>query len=102
MIASGKDKLQSTLEATDILIVSQGEAETLTGRSDPNEACRTLTLLGPKAILLTLGNRGVLVAERNNPILIPAIPVEHVVDTTGAGDAFSAGVIVGLMEGSSL
>ncbi len=102
MVASGKEELQPILECTDILVVSRVEAEALTGCSGPEQACRDLALTGPKEILLTLGERGVLVADRKNLILVPAIPVEHVVDTTGAGDAFSAGVIAGLLEGMSL
>lgn len=102
MTASGKEGLRPILERTDVLIVSRVEAEALTGCTDPVQACQVLALIGPKAVLLTLGERGALVVTHQSSVLVPAVPVDQVVDTTGAGDAFSAGVIAGLLEGLSL
>jgi ribokinase len=102
MTANGKEVLRPILERTDILIVSRVEANALTGLLVPEQACKVLTRCGPKAILLTLGERGALLVEKKSLIQVPAVPVEKVVDTTGAGDAFSAGVIVGLLEGLTL
>ncbi len=102
MAASGKENLRLILERTDILIVSRVEAGALTGCPDPEQACQILAGIGPQAVLLTLGERGVLVVDKKNSILVPSVPVEQVVDTTGAGDAFSAGLIAGLLEGLTL
>jgi ribokinase len=102
MTASGLEGLQEVLERTEVLIVSQVESERLTGNPDPEEAGRILTGSGPKAVLLTLGKNGALVADGKSTLRVPALSVEQVVDTTGAGDAFSAGVIAGLLEGATL
>ncbi len=102
MAASGKEGLLPILKRTSILIVSRVEAEKLTGISDPEQGCKDLAACGPDTVMLTLGERGALVVHDNRLVLVPAIPVEQVVDTTGAGDAFSAGVIAGLLEGLSV
>jgi len=102
MVASGLNGLRPILDRTDLLILSRVEAETLTGVTGPEQAYKILVDIGPKAVLLTLGENGVLVFDGKRSTLIPAMPVEHLVDTTGAGDAFSAGVIAGLLEGTTL
>jgi sugar/nucleoside kinase (ribokinase family) len=99
MVAAGMEVLHPILECTDILIVSRVESEALTGRPDPEEACQALLGIGPGAILVTLGERGVLVVDGEMSVRVPAVQVDQVVDTTGAGDAFSVGVISGLLEG---
>ena len=51
---------------------------------------------------MTLGARGVLWGSYDGTLTrVPALPVK-VVDTTGAGDAFNAGLAVGLAEGKSM
>ena len=57
--------------------------------------------LGPQHVVLTRGEKGVLWASRDGSGSVPALPVK-VVDTVGAGDAFNAGLAVGLAEGRSM
>lgn len=102
MASSGQEYLRPILERSEILIVSRGEAEMLSGCSDPEQAGLILAGLGPQAVLLTVGADGVLLFERSHRVRVPAVPVEQVVDTTGAGDAFSAGLLAGLLEGREL
>jgi fructokinase len=53
---------------------------------------------GPRAIVVTAGSRGATVFRADaDPLTVPAVPVE-VVDTIGAGDTFTAGTVVGLIE----
>ena len=52
--------------------------------------------------MITLGKEGALLLDKGNMRRVPGFPVSQVVDTTGAGDAFSAGVVVGMLEGLSL
>ena len=65
--------------------------------TDEELACRLLKM-GPEHVVLTLGEKGVLWASRSGLYTVPALPVK-VVDTVGAGDAFNAGLAVGLSEG---
>ena len=46
-------------------------------------------------LVLTLGENGVLVGHNGAVISLPAYPVEAVQNTTGAGDAFTAGIVTG-------
>ena len=57
--------------------------------------------LGPEHVVLTRGEKGVLWASRSGVDMVPALPVT-VVDSVGAGDAFNAGLAVGLSEGRSM
>jgi 2-dehydro-3-deoxygluconokinase len=51
-------------------------------------------------VVLTMGNEGAMaVAEDGSPLFQPALRVD-IVDRIGAGDAFSSGVLCGLLEGS--
>ncbi|MFC1944753.1 carbohydrate kinase family protein [Chloroflexota bacterium] len=54
------------------------------------------------SIITTLGELGSRVCTSNNEIAIPAIKPKRVVDPTGAGDAYRAGLIKGLIQGMSM
>lgn len=54
------------------------------------------------AIITTLGERGALISTSEEDIQISAVPAAQVLDPTGAGDAFRAGLIKGLVMGKSL
>ncbi|MDP9282502.1 MAG: PfkB family carbohydrate kinase [Chloroflexota bacterium] len=50
-------------------------------------------------VCVTLAERGVLVLDRGSETTIPGYPAERVVDPTGAGDAFAAGLAIALADG---
>jgi ribokinase len=91
------------LALTDICAPNETEAELLTGRSvqtiaDAERAGRDLLARGPSAVIVTLGERGVLYVDADEALHVPALKV-HAVDPTGAGDAFIGGLAVYLSEG---
>jgi ribokinase len=81
------------------------EAAALTGldpASAPDILIDALRRLAPEAmIVLTLGEEGALVDDGHTREAIPALPTPEVVDTAGAGDAFSAAYAVAIAEGRS-
>lgn len=96
------------LAPVDYLVPNESEAALLTGMPvetlEQAEACgKALLELGPKVVILTLGERGAMVCERGRPVvMVTAFRVGAVVDTTGAGDAFCGGFAAALVEGKAL
>ena len=96
----------SILQLVDVLTPNQTEAKVLTGRSpdaktEPEEVARDLIRLGVRQVVMTLGERGALVVTASSSKHIPAMQM-HAVDTTGAGDAFNAGLATALASGEGL
>jgi ribokinase len=91
------------LPLIDVLTPNESEAVVLTGRhsTDPRTAAESLRAEGVKAVVITLGGAGCLVLDAQGASPIPAYGVD-VVDTVGAGDAFSAALAVALSEGRSV
>lgn len=90
----------------DFITPNETEAEILTGiKTDDDggaeEAARRLLQMGARNVVMTLGKRGALLCNKDGARIFPAIATE-VVDTTGAGDAFNAGLAVALAEGKSI
>jgi len=83
----------------------RAEAEALTGQKlgrgeDTTSAARRLVQLGVELAIITLGADGLTYATSEESGRIPPFPVE-LVDVTGAGDALTAAVAYGLLEGVS-
>ncbi|QIY96041.1 ribokinase [Streptomyces sp. S1D4-11] len=80
------------LAACDPLIVNEHEARVIVGTDlgdSPEDWASALLALGPRSVVITLGARGALVASAEGAARVPSVKVETV-DTTGAGDAFTA------------
>lgn len=93
--------LWTCLPHLDIFTCNDQEATRLTGHSDPQQAALDLLAHGAKNVIVKLGERGCMLVDRAGSTTIPASPV-RVVDTTGAGDAFMAGLLAALQRTSYL
>jgi len=95
------------LRYVDVLVPNQHEAAGLLGRSaavsDTNAeaAAEGLIALGPKNVAITLGSQGAYVANACGRWFVDALKVKAL-DTTAAGDAFTASLACGLAEGLDL
>jgi ribokinase len=96
----------SVLRLIDVLTPNQVEAKVLTGRSpdaviEPEKLARELIHGGVKQVVMTLGERGALIVTPSSSTHVPAVMM-CAVDTTGAGDAFNAGLATALASGAGL
>lgn len=97
--------LKLILPHLDLYVPSYDEAAHQTGHSDPREILRQFREWGANRIVgLKLGSRGALLSPSPEAMIeVPPVqPPGPLVDTTGAGDAFYAGLIAGLVRGMSL
>ena len=99
----GDDRLRAALELSDVLLPNEAEALHLSGEATVAAAAAALAGLGPR-VAVKLGARGALCADGERSYRIElAARLEHpVVDATGAGDCFNAGLIAGLLRGMEL
>lgn len=96
----------SLLAMTAVLTPNETEARILTGVEvvDPESAAQAAAILlegGVKAVIVTMGAGGLLLADEDRMEHMPACKVK-VVDTTAAGDAFVGSLAVGYGQGHSL
>jgi sugar/nucleoside kinase (ribokinase family) len=82
----------------DYLLPNDEQALGLTGEGDLVAACEALIGRGVGCVVATAGAEGAVIVDRNGAQKVPAFNVE-VVDTTGCGDAFSAGFLRGVSLG---
>lgn len=83
-----------------MLVVNAAQAVVLTGREDPEHAAKVLSSFYPN-VVVKMGAEGALWFSngRMEGVRVPAVPVERIVDGTGAGDAFCAGLLPAWFEG---
>ena len=94
--ASGRwERILPSLPHVDVFAPSLPEAQAISGKTDPESAARWLQDHGATDVVVKLGADGCYVAGTGH---IEPVPVDAI-DATGAGDAFSAGLLYGLLTG---
>jgi ribokinase len=94
------------LSLADLCVPNEGEIELLTGQTattvqEVAAAAWELLRRGPRTVVVTLGERGALIADATSAEHVPA-PTVEAVDSSGAGDAFIGALGVSLAEGVPL
>ncbi|MHA1294119.1 MAG: carbohydrate kinase family protein [Promethearchaeota archaeon] len=108
IIEQGFNNIKVLLEKINVFILSEREFKTLLNIQEDKlekdlivNKSNKLFDLGIKILVITMGKKGALLITKDKSELIPPIKVEKVIDTTGAGDAFSAGFILGFAQNLS-
>jgi sugar/nucleoside kinase (ribokinase family) len=89
--------LDSVLPHVDYFLPNDEEARALTGETDPRRQAKRFLAAGCGTAIITQGDRGTLLLDAGRVLEAPVFPVEYV-DGSGAGDAFAAGLLLGLSE----
>lgn len=92
------DDVAAVLPHLDWFVVNEDEARALTGEADAEGQAAAIVAAGARAVALTRGEHGAVVAVEGERFAVPA-PSVAVVDPSGAGDAFAAGLISSLLDG---
>ncbi|MGG3914990.1 sugar kinase [Rossellomorea vietnamensis] len=89
--------------ASNIVLPGLEEAEFLFGVSTPEEYVKQFHSIGCNTVIMKLGKEGSIISSSSVPITrVKGFTVERVIDPIGAGDAFAAGVLSGLIDGIGL
>ena len=100
--ASLPTDLGALLSAMDYFLPNEDEARRLTGCASPRDALRTLLGLGAGTVVITRGERGAIAGRGGEFWESGTYRMPGTIDPSGCGDAFSAGVVAGIVRGLKL
>ena len=88
-----REELLEILKRVQILIINEEEARELADERVTHKAARAILALGPQMVVVKLGEHGAFLQTEHFYFTCPAVPLERVVDPTGAGDTFAGGFV---------
>ncbi len=97
-IEIARDALTEVIRRVHMLTLNESEARHYTGKHNLVQAARELLALGPSHVLIKKGEHGSILFTDSGTFVLPAYPLDHVEDPTGAGDSFAGGLIGALAE----
>jgi sugar/nucleoside kinase (ribokinase family) len=90
---SAMEDLKKVIARVDILTINDAEARQLSGEHSLVKGAAKILAMGPKYLVIKKGEHGALLFGQDRIFFAPALPLEDVVDPTGAGDTFAGGFI---------
>ncbi|RAK12581.1 5-dehydro-2-deoxygluconokinase [Halanaerobium saccharolyticum] len=100
--AKMKKETLEIIEKSDIILPGIEEGKSLLNISPPEEIIKEFYKIMKGLVVLKLGKEGALYYQGDEIVHIPAYKVENVIDPVGAGDAFAAGLISGLIKNMTI
>ena len=94
-------KLQPVLHRLAAIKPNALEAECLTGQRDPERAALALVDRGVQRVFISLGAQGMIAADKKELLRLPGLATQ-VVNSTGAGDAATAAIVLAGIRGMGL
>jgi len=95
-IRIARSDLDRVIRRVNLLTLNDAEARLLTGRHNLRDCAQAILEMGVQFVVIKKGEHGAMLVSNEGMAIIPAFPVEHVVDPTGAGDCF-AGAFMGFL-----
>jgi 5-dehydro-2-deoxygluconokinase len=96
-----REHVTTALRHSDVVVGNEEEVAAASGEADPRRGVEALQTLGPRMVVLKRGGKGAALYERGRTIEVPPVP-GNVVNGLGAGDAFAAALVHGLLRGLDL
>ena len=101
-INTARDALVEVMRHATMITVNESEARHFTGEKSLIKAAAILRKHGPTYVCIKRGENGSMLFTGKGIFMIPAYPLESVVDPTGAGDTFAGAFLGALAEGGSV
>lgn len=89
-------------DGVDLLFANDAEAMALTGKDTVDEAVEALRAIVPAAAVTRGKDGSTVFGPGQDPVTVPGVAPEQLVDTTGAGDAYAGGFLYGFTRGRAL
>jgi sugar/nucleoside kinase (ribokinase family) len=87
------------LKYVDIIFTDDLEAREITGEKTVLKSAQKLLAEGPGLVVIKQGALGAVLISKTEALVQPALKVNNITDSIGAGDAFDAGIIYGVLQG---
>ena len=90
-IIEKREPLAKLMTQLDVSVINEGEAKMFTEKTNLVDIAEGISNAGPKNVIIKRGEYGAAFFGQEQRFIVPAYPVENVVDPTGAGDSFAGG-----------
>ena len=87
------EDLKEALKSVDVLTINDEEARQLSEEYSLVKAAKKILAMGPKYLIIKKGEHGAMLFDKKQVFFSPALPLEEVLDPTGAGDSFAGGFV---------
>ncbi len=87
------DLLKQVIRRVQIMLVNDGEARMISGKTKLLDAAEHILNMGPEVVIIKKGEHGAMLYSNEDIFIVPAIPLRTAKDPTGAGDTFAGGMM---------
>lgn len=92
-IEGNSEELGEVVKRVDVVFMDENEARSFTDSVNLMQAARAIHSMGPRTVVVKRGEHGAILFHEGQPFLTPAVPLDRVIDPTGAGDTFAGGFL---------
>ena len=92
-IEGSGSELREVVRQVDVVFMDEYEVRSFTDTVNLVQAAKAVHSMGPSTVVVKRGEHGAILFHKGRPFLTPAVPLERVIDPTGAGDTFAGGFL---------